>query len=117
MKKTFIAAIVTLSVLAICLLPRSSRTTSAYPDNLWTNGGQFSEPSKTMAVLVWNRTEYGVVCAWLVHDSCTTESSWYVRIEPRYLMLYSVVAFLGGLTSIVLPGIPKKRHNRVSGSD
>src|SRR6187401_172272 len=72
MKRILIPASVILGILAICLLPHASHRTSAYPENLWTNGGQFGEPSKTQALLDWNRTEYGVLWAWLVYDSCTS---------------------------------------------
>lgn len=109
MKRILIFACVTLSILAIGLLPHATHTTSAYPENLWTSGGQFGEPSKTQALLHWNRTEYGLPWAWLVRDTCTTEPAWYVRIEPRYLVLYSAVALFGGVASIVFIG-PKKRQ-------
>ncbi len=109
MKRILVSACVTLGVLAICLLPHAAHTISTYPENLWTSTGQFSEPSKTQELLDWNRTEYGVLWAWLVHDSCTTESAWYVRIEPRYFLLYSGGAFLGGVFSIIVGGLRKRR--------
>jgi len=108
MKKILIPACIALAILASCLVPHKSDMVGAYPENLWTSPGHFSRPSTTREVLKWNRSEYGVVWAWLVHDSCTSEPAWYVRIEPRYLVLYSVVAFLGGLVTIALIGIQKK---------
>lgn len=105
-------ACVTLGILAIELLPHATHTTSAYPENLWTSGGQFGEPSKTQALLYWNRTEYGIIWAWLVHDSSRTESAWYARIEPRYLMLYAGGAFIGGLVSIILIRPRKDQPNK-----
>jgi len=107
MKRILIAAFITLGILAVCLLPNASHTIGAYPENLWTSGGQFGEPSKTQALLDWNRTAYGARWAWMVYDSCTNESAWYVRIEPRYLVLYSTVALFGGLVSFVLSGLQK----------
>jgi len=112
MKSLLIFACVTLGILAIGLLPHATHTTSAYPENLWTSGGQFGEPSKTEAILRWNRTEYGVIWAWLVHDSSTTESAWYARIEPRYFVLYAGGAFIGGLVSIFLVRPRKEQPNK-----
>lgn len=100
LKRIFIPASVALGLLTICLLPSESHETQAYPDNLWTSGGQFSNPSQTEKLLRWNRIEYGVPWAWLVHDSCTTESAWYVRIATPYLVLYAAVAFFGGFVSL-----------------
>ncbi len=112
MKRIFIFACVTLGILTIGLLPHATHTTSAYSENLWTSGGQFGEPSKTQALLHWNRTEFGFRWAWLVHDSCTTEPAWHARIEPRYLVLYSAVALLGGIVSIVFIGLQKRQPNK-----
>ena len=117
MKRILIFACVTLSILAIGLLPHATHTTSAYPENLWTSGGQFGEPSKTQAVLHWNRTEYGLPWAWLVRDTCTTEPAWYVRIEHRYLVLYSAVALFGGVASIVFIGLKKRQPNKTRHSN
>ncbi len=119
MKKNLIPVCVILGILVLCLLSHSSHKISAYPENLWTSGGQFSEPSETRAVLDWNRTEYGVLWAWLVHDSCTSESAWYMRIEPRSLVLYVAGALLGGLVSIFLisPGKNQLKESPVSSSD
>lgn len=112
MKRTALFFCVILSILAITLLPHATHATRAYPENLWTRGGPFGEPSNTQAMLDWNRTEYGFPWAWLVHDACVTEPSWYARIEPRYLLLYTTVAFFGGVVSMVLFGLPKKTAAR-----
>lgn len=102
MKKLAKSASVFLIVLLICLLPHKSDTVGAYPENLWTSPGHFSHPSTTREVLEWNRTEYGVVWAWLVHDSSKSEPAWYVRIEPRYLIIYAGGALLSGLATLFL---------------
>jgi hypothetical protein len=112
MKSLLIFACVTLSILAIGLLPHTTHTTSAYPENLWTSGGHFGEPSKTQAILRWSRTEYGLPWAWLVHDTCTTEPAWYARIEPRYLVLYSAVSLVGGAASIIFITLRKRQPNK-----
>jgi hypothetical protein len=102
MSRILIAACVAVCILAISLLPRASNRISAIPENLWTSSGQFGEPSKSQAVLEWNRAEYGIIWIWFVHDSSASDSSWYARIEPRYLALYTVGALMGGLISIFL---------------
>ncbi len=112
MRMIFTATCVSLGILAIALLPHASHTISAYPENLWTSGGQFGESSKNQAVLRWNRTEYGIIWAWLVHDSRMTESAWYARIEPRYFVLYAGGAFIGGLVSIFLLSPRKEQPNK-----
>jgi hypothetical protein len=109
MKRILISAGVTLGILAIGLLPNATHTTSAYPENLWTSGGQFGEPSKTQALLHWKRTEYGLPWAWLVRDTCTTEPAWYARIEPRYLVLYSAVALFGGVAATLFIRLKKRQ--------
>ena len=104
MKKSLKTACVIFTVLLVCLLPHKSYRIAAYPENLWTSPGHFSHPSTTQEVLKWNRTEYGVVWAWLVHDSCTREPAWYVRIEPRSLVIYVAGAFTAGFAIFFLAG-------------
>ena len=100
MKSVLKSVGVTLAVLVLGLLPHATHQTSAFPENLWTHGGQFGNPSKTLEILEWNRTEYGVLWAWLVYDSCTSESAWYARIEPRYLAVYAGGAVFAGLAAM-----------------
>lgn len=114
MKKLLKSATVVLIILLICLLPHKSDTVGAYPENLWTSPGHFSNPSTTRAVLNWNRTEYGAVWAWLVHDSSTSEPAWYVRIEPRFLVLYVGGALLSGLATFFLTTRRNKIANQVA---
>ncbi len=108
MKRILIFTCLTLGILAIGLLPHTAHTTSAYPENLWTSRRRLGKPSTTQALLHWNRTEYGLSWAWLVRDTCTSEPAYYARIEPRYLVLYSAVALLGGVASIVFIGLQKR---------
>ncbi len=114
MKKLLKSASVLLIILLACLLSHKSHTIGAYPENLWTRPGHFSHPSTTVEVLTWSRTEYGIVWAWLVHDSCTSERAWYVRIEPRYLMIYVAASFFGGLATFFLTGRRSKFAEQIA---
>ena len=103
-KSILISASVALLLLLVCLVPHASHRVNAYPENLWTSSGNFSNPTTTREVLEWDRTEYGVFWTWLVRDGCTSEPAWYLRAEPRYLTLYVGVAVVAGIAAFFLIG-------------
>lgn len=88
MKPALIALLVAAMSLCLLLIPHKEHRTSASPDNLWTHDGAWKQPSLSGEMLQWNRTEYGLHWAWLVHDTEVGGRSWYAKAAPQYLCIY-----------------------------
>ena len=97
MKPLLIAVLAAAASLCLLLLPHKEHRTSASPDKLWTNDGEWKRPSGSLEVLQWNRKEYGLRWAWLVHDTEVDGISWYAKAAPQYLYIYLLAAGALGL--------------------
>ena len=97
MKPPLIALLVAAASLCLLLLPHKEHRTSASPDNLWTSDGGWKRPSGSVEALQWNRKEYGLRWAWLVHDTEVGGMSWYAKAAPQYLYIYLLASGALGL--------------------
>ncbi len=85
------------------LTPSRSHEFRAYPENLWTASGQIQVRSEKVELLEWTRVNFGHrFGSWLVYDRGVTEPAWYVRIDTRYLILYTGLA---SVPAVILFGI------------
>jgi hypothetical protein len=85
--------------IGLFLLPYRSSIRGAYPENLWTSNGLWGKPSNSDQILTWDRKEYGLIWAWLVHDTEQNGPAWYAKSAPLYLYIY---IFLSAIPAAVL---------------
>ena len=83
-------------VVAVMCAPFSLSVVSAMPENLWTRARQFSwhSPVLSQEVLPFQRTQHGFLWHFLVVDRGRGHSHWSVRVEPRALLAYALIASL-----------------------
>ena len=106
-KRVVFASIVFLVSSLMLLSPHRTGQIGAIPSNLWTYGGEWSNPSPADEILHYNRIQYGAHWGWLTYDSEINGPSWYAKITWYVLFIYLGLSVLLGIITASFCG--KKR--------
>lgn len=99
--KTFLQGfILLLAALSVLLIPRRSVEIGAYPENLYTASGQWSNPANPARFFNCVRTEYGLGLSWLVYDRGKDQGAWYAKLNPQVLSMHAVLAIAASICGV-----------------